>query len=157
MKNRAAEPSYSGFDSVFGAIARWVQNYRDTIETGRQLGGCGPDEVAAIARDLAVAPRELLTLTRGGLDGARLLQEMLKALGVDPAALAQQDPAVMRDMQRLCIGCGYKRQCEHDLADGKLADNYHDYCPNTYTLEMLFDRTTPTFARENADKDVAQA
>lgn len=157
MENRPAEPHYSGFDSVFGAIARWVRNYRDTVDTGRQLGACGPEEVAAIARDLALAPPDLLTLTRRGPDGARLLQEMLKALGVDPAALAQKDPLVMRDLQRLCINCGYKRQCERDLADSKLAESYHDYCPNAYTLEMLFDRTAPTSARDDAGKDVAQA
>lgn len=155
MENRPAQSAYSGVDSIFGAIARWVKNYRDTVDTAHQLRGCGPDEVAAIARDLALAPPDLLTLTRGGPDGARLLQEMLKALGVDPAALAQQDPLVMRDLQRLCVSCGYKRQCERDLAEGRLAENYHDYCPNAYTLEMLFDRTT--VAPADADKDVAQA
>jgi hypothetical protein len=157
MENRPAQSLPSGFESVFGAIARWVNNYRDTVATDRQLGDCGPDEVAAIARDLMLAPRDLLTLTRRGPDGARLLQEMLKALGVDGAALSQQDPVVMRDLQRLCVSCGYKRQCERDLADGKLAENYHDYCPNAYTLEMLFDRTTATLAQEDTSKDSAQA
>jgi len=85
MGNHPVETPYSGFDSVFGAIARWVNSYRETLDTGRQLGACGPEEVAAIAHDLMVAPGDLLTLTRGGPDGARLLQDMLKALGVDPA------------------------------------------------------------------------
>lgn len=156
MENRPAEPLDSGFAAVFGAIARWVKNYRDTIDTGRQLGDCGPDEVAAIARDLMVGPRDLLTLTRRGPDGARLLREMLKGLGVDPAALARQDPVVMRDLQRLCISCSYKRQCERDLAEGKLTDNYHDYCPNAYTLEMLFDHADPAFGQEgNGNKTQA--
>jgi len=153
MENRPAESLYSGFEGVFGAIARWVKNYRDTFDTGRQLGDCGPEEVAAIARDLMVGPRDLLMLTRRGPDGARLLGDLLKGLGVDPTALAQQDPVVMRDLQRLCIGCEYKRQCERDLADGKLTENYHDYCPNAYTLEMLFDHSSPTFAQEADSKD----
>ena len=101
-----------------------------------------------------IGPRELLNLTQRGPDGARLLQEVLKALGVDPAALAQQDPVVMRDLQRLCISCGFKRQCERDLADAKLAENYHDYCPNAYTLEMLFDRTNAALDPRREAKDV---
>lgn len=153
MENRPSDDS--GVDSVFGAIARWVKNYRDTLDTGRQLGACGPEEVAAIARDLMIAPRDLLTLTRGGPDGARLLQDMLIALGVDPAALAQQDPLVMRELQRLCVSCTYKRQCGRDLADGKLAENYHDYCPNAYTLETLFDPTTARLEQANADQGIA--
>ena len=153
MENRPAE-AYSGFDNVFDAIARWVKTYRDTIDTGRQLGDCGPEEVATIARDLMLAPRDLMTLTRGGPDAARLLQDLLKGLGVDPAALAQTDPVVMRDLQRLCVSCGYKRQCERDLADGKLAETYHDYCPNAYTLEMLFDRSSLAFEPVGETKDV---
>ena len=145
--------AYRGFDNVFGVIARWLKNYRDTIDTGRQLGDCGPEEVASIARDLMLAPRDLMTLTRGGPEGARLLQDLLKALGVEPAALAQRDPVVMRDLQRLCVSCGYKRQCERDLADDKLAETYHDYCPNAYTLEMLFDRSTVAFAPGDETKD----
>lgn len=152
MENHPVESTYSVFDGVFGAIARWVKNYRDAIDTGRQLGDCSPDEVAAIARDLMLSPRDLVTLTRRGPDGARLLQQMLKALDVDPAVLARQDPVVMRDLQRLCVSCGYKRQCERDLADGKLADNYHDYCPNAYTLEMLFDRANVPFGQERETK-----
>lgn len=152
MENRSAESVNSEFESVFGAIARWVKNYRDTVDASRQLGECGPDEVAAIARDLMLGPRDLLTLTRHGPDGARLLQEMLKALGVDPAALARNDAVVMRDLQRLCVSCSFKRQCRRDLAEGKLAENYRDYCPNAYTLEMLFDRASPGAADQNVAK-----
>jgi hypothetical protein len=67
---------------------------------------------------------------------------MLAALGADPKKLSKDDPMVMRDLQRLCVSCGYKRQCEHDLTEGHAAENYHDYCPNAYTLDLLFHHTT---------------
>lgn len=43
----------------------------------------------------------------------------------------------MRDLQRLCITCGYKRQCERDLAAGTLAAEFCDFCPNAYALDAL--------------------
>jgi hypothetical protein len=130
----------SGTHNVFAAIAHWIDRYRDMLDPARQFESCSPDDVAAIAHDLSMTPSDLIALTRRGPDGARLLQRMLIALGADPQKLAKDDPLVMRDLQRLCVSCAYKRQCEHDLAEGKGAENYHEYCPNAYTLEMLFDR-----------------
>ena len=63
---------------------------------------------------------------------------MLLALGVDPKALASQDPLLRRDLQRLCIVCGHKKQCQHELAAGTVPKNYPNFCPNAFTLETLF-------------------
>jgi hypothetical protein len=129
----------STLHNTFAAIARWVDRYRDMLDPSRQFGSCTPEDVRAIAHDLSLSPADLMTLTRKGPDGARLLSELLKALGVDPKKLAGQDPAMMRDLQRLCVSCGYKRQCEHDLREGTAAGHYTDYCPNAYTLGLLFE------------------
>jgi uncharacterized protein DUF6455 len=128
----------STLHNAFVAIARWVDRYRDMLDPMRQFGSCTPDDVRAIAQDLSLTPTELMTLTRKGPDSARLLSQLLIALGVDPKQLAQQDAAMMRDLQRLCVNCGYKRQCEHDLREGTSAAHYAEYCPNAYTLGLLF-------------------
>jgi hypothetical protein len=135
---------------AFAAVARWVDRYRDLIDPGRQFDGCTASEVEAIAHDLAITRGDLLTLTRKGPDSARLLSELLRALDIDPARLAEQDPLMMRDMQRLCVGCLVKRQCMHNLVAGTSADNYVDYCPNAYTIDVLLrelHKTAGTAAR----------
>ena len=129
----------SALHTTFAAIARWVDRYRDMLDPTRQFGSCSPDDVRAMAHDLSLTPDDLVTLTRKGPNAARLLSELLKALGVDPKKLAQQDPAMVRDLQRLCVSCGYKRQCEHDLLEGTSASHYTEYCPNAYTLGLLFE------------------
>jgi hypothetical protein len=129
----------SALQNTFAAIARWVDRYRDMLDPSRQFGGCTPDDVRAMAHDLSLSPDDLLTLTRKGPDSARLLVELLKALGVDPKRLATHDPVVMRDLQRMCVTCGYKRQCSHDLREGTSAAHYTEYCPNAYTLGLLFE------------------
>jgi len=130
--------SYAGLESILNVIAQWVRKYRYARGIRDELMNCGPDEVANIARGLGVSPSELVNLASKGPEAATSLQKMLLALGVDPKSLASDDPIMMRDLQRLCIACGHKRQCEHDLAAGTAAENYRDYCPNAYTLDDLF-------------------
>jgi hypothetical protein len=95
------------------------------------------DEVARIARDLKIHPSDLATLAKKGPNAADLLQRLLVALGVDANGLEHDDPLVMRDLQRLCTTCDVKRQCQFDLANGVLAENFRDYCPNAFTLDAL--------------------
>ncbi len=130
--------SYSGLETILNNIAQWVRKYRYALGIRDELMNCGPEEVANIARDLGVSASELANLASKGPEAANSLQKLLVALGVDPKRLASDDPIIMRDLQRLCISCGHKGQCEHDLAAGTAAEHYRDYCPNAYTLDDLF-------------------
>jgi pyrroloquinoline quinone (PQQ) biosynthesis protein C len=102
------------------------------------LARCGPEEVARAANDLGVSPGELVRLASKGPHAADQLAKLLLALGVDPKKLASEDPAMMRDLQRLCITCGHKQRCEHELAAGTAAKHYRNYCPNAISLAALF-------------------
>jgi hypothetical protein len=82
---------------------------------------------------------ELMALSKKGPNSADQLQKLLIALGVDPQALSYTDPAIVRDLQRLCITCSYKRRCDLDVVSGKLTENFHDYCPNAFTLDALLE------------------
>jgi hypothetical protein len=144
-----AQAQTSESHGAFAAIARWIDRYRDMLDPDHQFAACTRDEVEVIAHDLGMTSDDLRTLTRKGPDGARLLYKMLSALGADPKRLAKDDPLVMRDLQRLCVSCTYKRQCEHDLAEGRSAENYHDYCPNAYTLDLMFKHTAEDEVAEN--------
>ena len=129
---------YRGLDEILGAIAHWVSNYRKARAAQAELAKCGTDEVARIAHDLGVSSEELYNLAGKSADSADLLQKMLVALGVDPKALAHDDPTVMHDLQRLCVMCGHKQQCAHEFDVGTAAENYRKFCPNAYTLDALF-------------------
>lgn len=135
--NQQPHPDYDSLQSILSAIAQWVSKYRETFAAGNELRNCSPEDVAGIARDLKMAPAELASLAKKGPHAAALLRELLLALGVNPQELERGDPTVMRDLQRLCITCGYKRQCELDLASGVMADKFRDYCPNAFTLDAL--------------------
>jgi hypothetical protein len=141
MPNRDnRQPSYPLVEVVLNAIADWVNKYRNTIGLANELGQCDPDEVMRIARDLGVSPSQLRELASKGPGAADQLQKMLVALDVDPKALADTDPLIMRDLQRVCIACNDKTRCEHELADGTAAEHFREFCPNTVTLDALFNR-----------------
>jgi hypothetical protein len=125
---------------IFDAIANWVEKYRYAVGFSHELAHCGADEVARVAHDLGMSSDELVSLARQGPHAADQLPKLLRALGVDPHELASVEPATMRSLERVCITCGHKEQCEHDLAAGTAAQgNYSDYCPNAKSLAALFE------------------
>jgi hypothetical protein len=70
-------------------------------------------------------------------DAADLLPRRMGALGLDPTETARQEPAVLRDMQRLCSFCQSKGRCEHDLDLAARNPVWEKYCPNVGTLKDL--------------------
>jgi transcriptional regulator with XRE-family HTH domain len=136
-QNHEPHPDYEKLSWISNAIAQWIVKYRYARGIRNELMNCSADDVAGMARELNITPTELAALAQKGPNAANLLQKLLIALGVDPNGLANDDPLVMRDLQRLCITCGYKRQCEFDLEKGELADNFREYCPNAFTLDAL--------------------
>jgi transcriptional regulator with XRE-family HTH domain len=136
MSNPAAD--HRVVESVFAAIANWVKRYREAIGLRHELANCGAEEVAAMARDIGLTPQELEFFASKGQHAADELPKLLRALGVDPQKLASDRRTPLRDLQRICITCGHKRQCQHELAAGTAASRYHDYCPNAISIDALF-------------------
>jgi hypothetical protein len=129
-----AHPDYDSLQSVLKSIAQWIMKYRYARNVCKDFVNCGPDEVANIARDLRLSPSELVILARNGSNAADLLQDLLNVLGLDKNAIENDE---LRDLERLCTTCRGKRRCRLDLANGVIADNFRDYCPNAFTLEAL--------------------
>ncbi|HXX25540.1 MAG TPA: helix-turn-helix transcriptional regulator [Pseudolabrys sp.] len=143
MNSHPAEADH--LDTVFGAIADWVSRYRRHIAERNVFGGCAPEEVQQVAKELGLSASELRSLARKDPGSADNLQKMLLALDVDPDKLAKSDSAVMRDLQRLCMMCDHKRQCQRELAKGEATEHFHEFCPNAFTLDALLKRETLPF------------
>ena len=138
MENQ--QPRHSAIAPILETIADWVRNYRYAVGLNEELAHCGAEEVAHIARDLGMGSEELQSLADRGPNSADQLPKLLRALGVDPAELAAMDPTTMRSMEHICMTCGHKNECEHDLAQGGAAQtSYRDYCPNAKSINALFE------------------
>ena len=139
--NNQTEANQRAGHSVFNAIASWVNKYREAVSARAEFANCGTDEVANIARDVGVSPKELLYITNKGPHAADELSRLLRALGVDPQKLRSADPALMRSLERVCLTCGHKDQCRHNLSAGTAAGHYQYYCPNASSLKALIKST----------------
>lgn len=123
-------PIVDGLIEVFGG---WLLHRRAMHE----IDDLDQGTVDEIARDLRVSQAELDALVRQGPHSAEELPKLLKALGIDEAALLRSEPAVLRDMERVCAQCQRKAQCNNDIETGAVAADYTDYCLNASTLLAL--------------------
>ncbi len=77
---------------------------------------------------------------------SREMPEMMLSLGIEPALLRLDHPALYAGMESICAGCASKGQCRHDLAAQTAAESFTDYCGNAATLSLLAGR--PDLASE---------
>jgi hypothetical protein len=72
-----------------------------------------------------------------------LLSRRMRALGFDMTEAARFRPDIVLDLQKICLGCDSRTQCDADLktvsaeAYSSDAETWRDYCPNVATLKML--------------------
>ena len=114
--------------------------FGDWLKQRRELNelmefAADPGELERVARELNVTPADLERLVRQSLHDE--LPYTLTALGIDEAALRRAEPAILRDMERVCSFCRHKRRCHQELAAGTTATNYVEYCDNADTIDML--------------------
>jgi len=120
---------------VIGLFGDWLKQRRELIELTEydaEFGGLEP-----VARELNVTPADLERLVRQGSQGTNELAYTLTALGIDETALWRAEPALLRDMERVCSFCTHKRRCHRELAAGTAATNYVEYCENADTIDTL--------------------
>jgi hypothetical protein len=123
--------------NVASQFVRWWQGWRARRRTTSELGCCAREDVERMARDVGVDRAELCILAGKWPDSADLLVRRMDELQLDPTDAAQVEPAVVRDLQRVCSLCASKRRCGHDLARHPSDAGWRDYCPNVGTLDAL--------------------
>ena len=70
-------------------------------------------------------------------DSADLLSRRLAELQLDERAIASSEPAVLRDLQRVCGQCPEDRLCARDLKRDQEAGQRRELSPNVATLDAL--------------------
>jgi len=123
-------------------VTRVIELFGDWLKQRRELNelmeySADPGEFERVARELNVTPVDLEMLVRRGSKGANELPYMLMALGIAETALSRAEPALLRDMERVCSYCTHKRQCRQEVAAGTAATNYVEYCENSDTIDIL--------------------
>jgi hypothetical protein len=123
-------------------VTKVIDLFGDWLKQRRELNelmqfATDPGELERVASDLNVTSADLEMLVRQGSQSANELPYTLTALGIDETALRRAEPALLRDMERVCSFCTHKRRCHQELAAGTAATNYVEYCENSDTIDVL--------------------
>ena len=132
MTTHEREP-YPFVTKVIDLFGDWLKQRRELNELTEFAAD--PGELERVARELNVTPADLEMLVRQGSQGANELSYTLTA--IDETALWRAEPALLRDMERVCSFCTHKRRCHQELAAGTAATNYAEYCNNSETIDTL--------------------
>ena len=124
-------------DNIFGAIGNWWRNWRQQQAAITEINGLAEPELTRVAQDAGLNGPQLRTLAGRWPASAGLLSQRLEALRLDQATIAKNEPAVLRDLQRVCGQCPADGQCAHDLDRDPDDRAWRDYCPNVPTLDAL--------------------
>jgi len=127
--------AYPFVTKVIDLFGDWLKRRREFNELMEYAAD--PDELGRIARELNVTSADLESLLQQESRSTNELPYMLTALDIDEATLWRAEPALLRDMERVCSFCTHKRQCHQELAAGTAATNYVEYCGNADTMDML--------------------
>lgn len=117
----------------YSFVTKAIDLFGGWLKQRRELNASDPGELERLAHELNVSPAELAMLAS---QTAHELPYMLTAMGIYETALRAQ-PALLRDMERVCSLCTQKRQCHEELAAGTAATNYVEYCGNADTIDTL--------------------
>ena len=128
------EQQYPSVSPLIAAIAGWCRRWASRSSCSG-LEDCAPGDIDRIARDLGLTLGDLRALER--TDEPLLLPQMLAELHIEATGLARSEPAVLRDLHRVCSLCDCKRRCKMELAEGDAAATYEAFCPNALTLKAL--------------------
>jgi len=123
--------------SFVAAFRDWMRHRRLIRQCDARLAACDNDEIARIAHDVGLSSSDLRQMAKRGPDAAQQLLDRMAALHLDANAIAKNEPAAMRDMQRLCTNCVDKKRCQRDLVLSPNSPVWHHYCPNADTLDEL--------------------
>jgi hypothetical protein len=117
-------------------VAAIVRQWKEVATCVHELAALG-QSMENVAQDLRLSPGELRALTAKGTNAAKQLPCLLEVLRINIQTLAEQEPSVLRDLQRVCTLCDHKRECDRDLAAGTLVTHYQSYCANAHTVRAL--------------------
>lgn len=132
----SALPSEQTSWSPIEPILQWCRDWMRR-DSASELKCCGEEEVGRIAQEVGVSPAELRRLASLGPDSADLLLRRMAELDLDRKEVFRTEPAVFRDLQRVCTMCESHGRCRRDFARDSANPAWKDYCPNAATLMAL--------------------
>lgn len=132
-------------------IPNRIRHWRDKRMVLQEVLKCDATERDRLLRELKMTEPELTAIINAGPGDSHLLMRMLDALELDYQRLQHRHPPVASDLRRVCALCDNKQRCRRELEASTAAENFHEFCNNTITLQSL--TADPTIAGGPAERE----
>jgi len=121
-------------EGLLSRVFSWLVTHR--VREG-EITALSRADMRELARDIGVSEADLAMMSMDGPDNRALMDQMIRAHGLDPSVIRSLPAALLRDLESTCARCGSKGRCQRDLAAGTAAVHCHEYCGNADAFEAL--------------------
>src|SRR5881394_3523196 len=94
--------------ALLETIGTWWRHWKHSRAAVAEIDCLEGPELSRVAHDVGLNGPQLRTMAGKWPDAADLLSQRLAALELDERTVARTEPAVLRDMQRVCSMCSEK-------------------------------------------------
>ncbi|HBK09309.1 MAG TPA: hypothetical protein DDZ81_26190 [Acetobacteraceae bacterium] len=102
-----------------------------------ELATLSRSDFQRLATDIGVTDSDLRDVVPLIGDHSELMDQMIRARGLDPAQLRRALGPVIRDMEVTCARCRDSRTCRLELETGTAASRSHEFCGNATVIDHL--------------------
>jgi hypothetical protein len=126
--------SASSDSSLLAKAFDWI---RTRASRDNEIAAMCRADLHYLAADLGITEAELREVVPKVTDHSELMDQMMRARGLDPEAVRRSFSALVRDMEVTCARCRDSRVCRRELESGTAATYCHDFCANAEAMDYL--------------------
>ena len=130
MSSPANTPSALDPFGIFTSLGEWDR----LISAAKELRSIDQERMETMLEAYASGPTPL---SPEAAVKVRSLAKLMMALNLDPEAIRNSKPQVMRELEVACVGCSKRDRCTRELWSGSAASTYAGFCPNASRLDQL--------------------
>ena len=126
--------SASSDQGLFAKAFDWI---KARASRDNELAAMSRADLHYLAADLGVTEADVLDIVPQVTDNSVLMDQMMRARGLDPDTVRHSFSALVRDMEVTGSRCREAGVCRRELDAGTAALFSHDFCPNAETMDDL--------------------
>src|SRR5271165_7153512 len=102
-------------------LARAIDWIKTRASRDNELAAMSSMDLRYLAADLGISEADVREVVPKVTDHSELMDKMMRARGLDPAAVRRAFSALVRDMEVTCARCRDSRICRRELESGTAA------------------------------------
>jgi uncharacterized protein YjiS (DUF1127 family) len=123
--------------AVANLVVKVIEWIKERATRDRELESMSHTELQLLAADIGISEAELLAITPGISEHGDLLDEMIRAHGLDPELVRHIFVGAVREMEAVCARCRDAEVCRRELKAGTAAQRSRAFCGNADVIDEL--------------------